>query len=114
MRLLYAYGSMYFVWAVKGMTRHVKNVSPRWCVNSTKKECVREQPPLISLFLIPFLSLHPSLSLSPPLSLFPEDCMLDLACFRYPGITTVLTMTTLSISARHSLPKVSYATAMDW
>ncbi|XP_015679204.1 gamma-aminobutyric acid receptor subunit alpha-4-like, partial [Protobothrops mucrosquamatus] len=29
-------------------------------------------------------------------------------------ITTVLTMTTLSISARHSLPKVSYATAMDW
>lgn len=31
-----------------------------------------------------------------------------------PGITTVLTMTTLSISARQSLPKVSYATAMDW
>ncbi|XP_069619888.1 gamma-aminobutyric acid receptor subunit alpha-6 isoform X2 [Ranitomeya imitator] len=30
------------------------------------------------------------------------------------GITTVLTMTTLSISARHSFPKVSYATAMDW
>lgn len=38
-------------------------------------------------------------------------------CFYFPtnqGITTVLTMTTLSISARHSLPKVSYATAMDW
>lgn len=34
--------------------------------------------------------------------------------FLYAGITTVLTMTTLSISARHSLPKVSYATAMDW
>lgn len=34
--------------------------------------------------------------------------------FPYAGITTVLTMTTLSISARHSLPKVSYATAMDW
>uniref|UniRef100_A0A8B9DQG4 Gamma-aminobutyric acid type A receptor subunit alpha6 n=1 Tax=Anser cygnoides TaxID=8845 RepID=A0A8B9DQG4_ANSCY len=32
----------------------------------------------------------------------------------FAGITTVLTMTTLSISARHSLPKVSYATAMDW
>ncbi len=32
----------------------------------------------------------------------------------HAGITTVLTMTTLSISARHSLPKVSYATAMDW
>lgn len=31
-----------------------------------------------------------------------------------PGITTVLTMTTLSISARESLPKVAYATAMDW
>ncbi|XP_036403693.1 gamma-aminobutyric acid receptor subunit alpha-4-like [Megalops cyprinoides] len=30
------------------------------------------------------------------------------------GITTVLTMTTLSISARSSLPKVAYATAMDW
>ncbi|KAG8579099.1 hypothetical protein GDO81_010715 [Engystomops pustulosus] len=30
------------------------------------------------------------------------------------GITTVLTMTTLGISARHSFPKVSYATAMDW
>ncbi|XP_042560845.1 gamma-aminobutyric acid receptor subunit alpha-6a isoform X2 [Clupea harengus] len=30
------------------------------------------------------------------------------------GITTVLTMTTLSISARECLPKVSYATAMDW
>ncbi|XP_077958374.1 gamma-aminobutyric acid receptor subunit alpha-6a isoform X1 [Gasterosteus aculeatus] len=30
------------------------------------------------------------------------------------GITTVLTMTTLSISARESLPKVAYATAMDW
>uniref|UniRef100_A0A3B3R8P2 Gamma-aminobutyric acid type A receptor subunit alpha6a n=1 Tax=Paramormyrops kingsleyae TaxID=1676925 RepID=A0A3B3R8P2_9TELE len=30
------------------------------------------------------------------------------------GITAMLTMTTLSIGARHSLPKVSYATAMDW
>lgn len=26
----------------------------------------------------------------------------------------MLTMTTLSISARQSLPKVAYATAMDW
>lgn len=34
--------------------------------------------------------------------------------FFSPGITTVLTMTTLSISARQSLPKVAYATAMDW
>lgn len=32
----------------------------------------------------------------------------------HPGVTTVLTMTTLSISARNSLPKVAYATAMDW
>lgn len=32
----------------------------------------------------------------------------------YLGVTTVLTMTTLSISARNSLPKVAYATAMDW
>ncbi|KAB0405755.1 hypothetical protein E2I00_001596, partial [Balaenoptera physalus] len=30
------------------------------------------------------------------------------------GLTTVLTMTTLSISARNSLPKVAYATAVDW
>lgn len=37
-----------------------------------------------------------------------------LDSFYFLGITTVLTMTTLSISARHSLPKVSYATAMDW
>lgn len=32
----------------------------------------------------------------------------------FAGVTTVLTMTTLSISARNSLPKVAYATAMDW
>ncbi|GAB1289710.1 Gamma-aminobutyric acid receptor subunit alpha-2 [Apodemus speciosus] len=32
----------------------------------------------------------------------------------YTRVTTVLTMTTLSISARNSLPKVAYATAMDW
>eukprot|EP00062_Callorhinchus_milii_P025197 gi/632985918/ref/XP_007909949.1/ PREDICTED: gamma-aminobutyric acid receptor subunit alpha-3-like [Callorhinchus milii] len=35
-------------------------------------------------------------------------------CWLFPGVTTVLTMTTLSISARNSLPKVAYATAMDW
>lgn len=40
--------------------------------------------------------------------------ILHLSLFSISGITTVLTMTTLSISARHSLPKVSYATAMDW
>lgn len=34
--------------------------------------------------------------------------------FYIAGVTTVLTMTTLSISARNSLPKVAYATAMDW
>lgn len=40
-----------------------------------------------------------------------------MKCFfggAFPGVTTVLTMTTLSISARNSLPKVAYATAMDW
>lgn len=36
------------------------------------------------------------------------------AILMHAGITTVLTMTTLSISARQSLPKVAYATAMDW
>lgn len=37
-----------------------------------------------------------------------------LYSFCIAGVTTVLTMTTLSISARNSLPKVAYATAMDW
>lgn len=37
-----------------------------------------------------------------------------MLCPLFPGVTTVLTMTTLSISARNSLPKVAYATAMDW
>lgn len=41
-----------------------------------------------------------------------SNAPISFSCFQ--GITTVLTMTTLSISARHSLPKVSYATAMDW
>lgn len=40
---------------------------------------------------------------------------LKMTCSSPPsGVTTVLTMTTLSISARNSLPKVAYATAMDW
>lgn len=43
-----------------------------------------------------------------------SSMFLTSVSFLYTGITTVLTMTTLSISARHSLPKVSYATAMDW
>lgn len=38
----------------------------------------------------------------------------DPVCLSPAGVTTVLTMTTLSISARNSLPKVAYATAMDW
>lgn len=37
-----------------------------------------------------------------------------VSCCLSTGVTTVLTMTTLSISARNSLPKVAYATAMDW
>lgn len=46
----------------------------------------------------------------------PGDNYLMKYCFPLvpPGVTTVLTMTTLSISARNSLPKVAYATAMDW
>lgn len=43
-----------------------------------------------------------------------QTLILRFLFFLVLGITTVLTMTTLSISARHSLPKVSYATAMDW
>ncbi|KAB0341870.1 hypothetical protein FD754_018796 [Muntiacus muntjak] len=48
---------------------------------------------------------------------FPMDahsCPLKFGSCKYGGVTTVLTMTTLSISARNSLPKVAYATAMDW
>ncbi|NWQ69358.1 GBRA4 protein, partial [Neopipo cinnamomea] len=55
-------------------------------------------------------SFFPCLSL---IALFYFDSAVLLLYF-FEGITTVLTMTTLSISARHSLPKVSYATAMDW
>lgn len=40
--------------------------------------------------------------------------MLLVLVYSLAGVTTVLTMTTLSISARNSLPKVAYATAMDW
>uniref|UniRef100_A0A8C2HME0 Gamma-aminobutyric acid type A receptor gamma3 subunit n=1 Tax=Cyprinus carpio TaxID=7962 RepID=A0A8C2HME0_CYPCA len=36
-----------------------------------------------------------------------------ISSFGYAGITTVLTMTTLSTVARTSLPRVSYVTAMD-
>lgn len=31
-----------------------------------------------------------------------------------PGITTVLTLSTLAIDTRTDLPKVHYATALDW
>lgn len=44
----------------------------------------------------------------------PELILLAICLCVFPGVTTVLTMTTLSISARNSLPKVAYATAMDW
>lgn len=43
-----------------------------------------------------------------------SDSTLILSVCLPAGVTTVLTMTTLSISARNSLPKVAYATAMDW
>ena len=42
-----------------------------------------------------------------------SDSILVFCCVSI-GVTTVLTMTTLSISARNSLPKVAYETAMDW
>lgn len=43
-----------------------------------------------------------------------EFCSFSNIFISSSGVTTVLTMTTLSISARNSLPKVAYATAMDW
>lgn len=39
--------------------------------------------------------------------------LLPHVCITLLGITTVLTMTTLSTVARNSLPRVSYVTAMD-
>lgn len=48
------------------------------------------------------------------LQVIPEsNLILLLFSLCLPGITTVLTMTTLSTIARKSLPKVSYVTAMD-
>lgn len=32
----------------------------------------------------------------------------------YLGITTVLTLSTISLDSRTDLPKVRYATALDW
>lgn len=32
----------------------------------------------------------------------------------FPGITTVLTLSTISLDSRTDLPKVRYATALDW
>lgn len=43
-----------------------------------------------------------------------QRMLMVIEFFPPSGVTTVLTMTTLSISARNSLPKVAYATAMDW
>lgn len=75
------------------------NSSRRWWVSVSN--FVNSVPPL------PF-----GLAFFPPVKLAVQCFMSLLFCIK--GITTVLTMTTLSISARHSLPKVSYATAMDW
>lgn len=46
--------------------------------------------------------------------IFPQQDVCSDVFLSSSGVTTVLTMTTLSISARNSLPKVAYATAMDW
>lgn len=46
--------------------------------------------------------------------IYPASHSVICVCVCRAGVTTVLTMTTLSISARNSLPKVAYATAMDW
>jgi len=35
-------------------------------------------------------------------------------CILLTGITAFLTLTTLSLDTRDALPKVSYATALDW
>lgn len=49
-----------------------------------------------------------------PFSVFFRENLCTDVFISSSGVTTVLTMTTLSISARNSLPKVAYATAMDW
>lgn len=65
-------------------------------------------PPQISNFFTLFFVLY--------FNIQNPSKIVDVCFFFYPltGVTTVLTMTTLSISARNSLPKVAYATAMDW
>lgn len=42
-----------------------------------------------------------------------DEVTRSVLLYLFSGITTVLTMTTLSTIARKSLPKVSYVTAMD-
>lgn len=49
-----------------------------------------------------------------PFSRLQQENLCPDVSVSFSGVTTVLTMTTLSISARNSLPKVAYATAMDW
>lgn len=64
--------------------------------------------------VIPVVIDHPLRSGSPsgiPRLTFFWPCICRL--LPPPGITTVLTMTTLSTVARNSLPRVSYVTAMD-
>lgn len=39
---------------------------------------------------------------------------LSIFVYYIPGITTVLTLTTTSMDTRDDLPKVHYATALDW
>lgn len=34
--------------------------------------------------------------------------------YKFLGITTVLTLSTISLDSRTDLPKVRYATALDW
>jgi Neurotransmitter-gated ion-channel transmembrane region len=42
-----------------------------------------------------------------------ENTPLRLVFYEYPGITTVLTMTTISTGVRSSLPRISYVKAID-
>lgn len=63
------------------------------------------------MLLVPF---DQGNKLRPAVMTFSANEPVTLLISPITGVTTVLTMTTLSISARNSLPKVAYATAMDW
>uniref|UniRef100_A0A8C2HY76 Gamma-aminobutyric acid type A receptor gamma3 subunit n=1 Tax=Cyprinus carpio TaxID=7962 RepID=A0A8C2HY76_CYPCA len=65
------------------------------------------------LYQFDFMGLRNTTDIIKTTQAFPCYQVFNLISFGCAGITTVLTMTTLSTVARTSLPRVSYVTAMD-